>query len=85
MEDRISIQSLNPEYIYEEAIKNIPSIKSNALKLKSSKYAWNAARGGLLPQLSLSGQLGSNWTSTYKQYDGFTIDGTCLLYTSRCV
>lgn len=76
MEDRISIQSLNPEYIYEEAIKNIPSIKSNALKLKSSKYAWNAARGGLLPQLSLSGQLGSNWTSTYKQYDGFTIDGT---------
>lgn len=76
MEDRISIQSLNPEYIYEEAIKNIPSIKSNALKLKSAKYAWNAARGGLLPQLSISGQLGSNWTSTYKQYDGFTVDGT---------
>lgn len=71
MEERISIQSLNPEYVYQEAIKNIPSVKSSDLKLKSAKYSWNAARGGLLPQLSLSGQLGSNWTSTYKQVSGY--------------
>jgi outer membrane protein len=76
MEERISIQSLNPEYVYQEAIKNIPSVKSSDLKLKSAKYSWNAARGGLLPQLSLSGQLGSNWTSTYKQFNGYTINGT---------
>lgn len=76
MEDRLSIQSLNPEYIFQEAIKNIPSVKSSELKLKAAKYSWNAARGGLLPQLSLSGQLGSNWTSTYRQFDGFSINGT---------
>ena len=76
MEDRLSIQSLNPAYIFQEAIKNIPSVKSSELKLKAAKYSWNAARGGLLPQLSLSGQLGSNWTSTYRQFDGFSINGT---------
>jgi outer membrane protein len=76
MEDRLSIQSLNPEYIFQEAIKNIPSVKSSELKLKAAKYSWNAARGGLLPQLSLNGQLGSNWTSTYRQFDGFSINGT---------
>lgn len=76
MEDRISMQSLNPEYVFQEAIKNIPSVKSSELKLKAAKYSWNAARGGLLPQLSLSGQLGSNWTSTYRQFDGYSINGT---------
>lgn len=76
MEDRISLQTLNPEYIYQEAVKNIPSIRSVALKLKAAQKSWNAARGGLLPQLSLSGQLGSNWTSTYKQFDGYTLNGT---------
>jgi len=76
IENRISIQSLIPEYIYQEAVKNIPSVKSSELKLKAAKYSWNAARGGLLPQLSLGGQLGSNWTSTYKQFDGYSINGT---------
>lgn len=72
MEERINLQSLNPEYVYQEAIKNIPSIKSSDLKLKSAQHSWNAARGALLPQLSLSGQLGSNWTSTYKQVSGYS-------------
>lgn len=76
MEDRISLQTLSPEYIYQEAVKNVPSVRSAALKLKSAQKNWNAARGGLLPQLSLSGQLGSNWTSTYKQFDGYTLSGT---------
>ena len=76
MEDRISLQTLSPEYIYQEAVKNVPSVRSAALKLKSAQKNWNAARGGLLPQLSLSGQLGSNWTSTYRQFDGYTLSGT---------
>jgi outer membrane protein len=76
IEERISLQSLSPEYVYSEAIKNIPSVKSNELKLKSAKRSWDAARGGLLPQLSIGGQLGSNWTSTYKQFDGYSVNGT---------
>lgn len=67
MEDRISLQTMNPDYIYQEALKNIPSVRSSDLKLKSAEKALSAAKGGLWPQLSLSGQLGSNWTSTYKE------------------
>ena len=76
VEERISLQTLSPEYIYQEAVKNMPSLQSADLKLKAAQKNWQSARGNLLPQLSLSGQLGSNWTSTYKQYDGYTINGT---------
>ncbi|MCC6185574.1 MAG: TolC family protein [Chitinophagaceae bacterium] len=76
MEDRISLQSLSPEYVYEQAIKSIPSVRSNELKLRAAKHGWQMARGGLLPQLSIGGQLGSNWTSTYRQLAGYNIDGT---------
>lgn len=72
MEERIALQNMNPEYIYTQAIENIPSVKSADYKLKAAQKGWNAARGGLLPQLSIGGQLGSNWTSTFKQVSGFT-------------
>lgn len=72
MEDRISLETMNPDYIYQEALKNIPSVRSSELKLKSAQKSWSSARSALWPQLSLGGQLGSNWTSTYKQIDGYT-------------
>lgn len=76
MEERISLQNLNAEYIYEAAVKNIPSVRSSHLKLKAAEKNRDAMRGGLFPQLSLSGQLGSNWTSTYKQLVSYSSDGT---------
>jgi outer membrane protein len=75
MEERISLGSLNPDHIYAEAIKNIPSVRSSDFKLKSAQKAWSAARSGLWPSLSLGGQLGSNWTSTYRQFNGYNITG----------
>lgn len=76
MEDRIALQTLNPDYIYNEATKNIPSVRSSDLKLKAAEKAADAAKGALYPQLSIGGQLGSNWTSTYKQLAGFSLNGT---------
>ncbi len=76
MEDRISLNTLSPDYIYHEALRNIPSIRSSDLKLKSAQKNYDATKAGLWPQLSLGGQLGSNWTSTYKQLDGYNINGT---------
>lgn len=76
MEERISLQNLNAEYIYETAVKNIPSVRSSQLKLKAAQKNRDALRGGLFPQLSIGGQLGSNWTSTYRQLAGYTSDGT---------
>lgn len=76
MEDRISMQTLNPDHIYQEALINIPSVRSSELKLKSAEKNWSAARSALWPQFSIGGQLGSNWTSTYKQFDGYKLDGS---------
>lgn len=73
MEERIALQTLNPDYIYQEAIKNYASVRSADLKVSAAKKGLNAYKGALYPQLTLNGQLGSNWTSTYKQYDGITI------------
>jgi outer membrane protein len=76
MEERISLQNMNAEYIYETAVKNIPSVRSSQLKLKAAQKNRDALRGGLYPSLSLSGQLGSNWTSTYRQLSGYNTDGS---------
>ena len=76
MEERISLQTLSPDYIYQEATRNIPSIRSSELKLKSAEKAWHSSSGALWPQLTLGGQLGSNWTSTYRQLDHYDLDGT---------
>jgi outer membrane protein len=76
MEDRISLNTLSPDYIYHEALRNIPSIRSSDLKLRSAQKNYAATKAGLWPQLTLGGQLGSNWTSTYKQVDGYNVDGT---------
>jgi outer membrane protein len=76
MEERIALQTLNPEYIYQESVKNYASVRSADLKWNAAKKGLNAYKGALYPQLSLSGQLGSNWTSTYKQLTGTTSDGT---------
>ncbi|MGC4057057.1 MAG: TolC family protein [Chitinophagaceae bacterium] len=71
MEDRISLQTLNADYIYSEAVRNIPSIRSSNFKLRAAEKNRDAMRGGLFPQLSIAGQLGSNWTSTYKQFASY--------------
>ncbi|GAA4457863.1 TolC family protein [Rurimicrobium arvi] len=78
MEDRISLQTLNADYIYSEAVRNIPSIRSSNLKLRAAEKNRDAMRGGLFPQLSVAGQLGSNWTSTYKQFASYSTDGTYI-------
>lgn len=70
MEERIALQTLNPDYIYNEAVKTYAGMRSSYLKMEAAEKGWRAARGGLYPQLSLGGQLGSNWTSSYKQPTG---------------
>lgn len=72
VEERITLQNLNPEYIYEQALAQLPNIKSSTLKLASARKSRDAAWGALWPQLRLGGQLGSNWTSNYRQISGYS-------------
>lgn len=67
--------SMTPEDIYEYAVKNYGTVRSSTLKLKAAERQLWSARGGLLPQLGIGAQLGSNWSSTVKDVTGYNITG----------
>lgn len=67
--------SLTPEDIFIQAAKNFGTIRSSDYKLKATQKSFWAAKGALLPQLGMGAQLGSNWSSTVKEYTGFNITG----------
>lgn len=75
MEERIALQNLNPDVIYQEAVRSYAAVRSNNLKVQAADKGVEAAKGALYPQLGLNGQLGTNWTSTYKQLNGYRVDG----------
>lgn len=66
---------MNPEDIYAEAAKNFGSIRSAEFKLKAANRNFWMMKGGLLPQLSLGAQIGSNWASTFRNIKGFNVTG----------
>jgi outer membrane protein len=67
--------SASPEEIYDVAVQNYGTVKSSKLKLKAAERHLWSSRGGLLPQLSMGAQLGSNWSSTTKDVTGYSITG----------
>lgn len=75
IEDQIAVELLQPDYIYDQAFRVIPSVRSSALKYQAAEKSWKSARAGLFPQLTVNGQLGSNWTSTYQVFDKPIYDG----------
>lgn len=51
------------DQIFDAAKQTMPEVKSADLKVESSYYAVKAARGDMLPRLSLGGAIGSNYVS----------------------
>ncbi|MBS1689313.1 MAG: TolC family protein [Bacteroidetes bacterium] len=68
--DQITIASLTPAQVYEEAHKHFGSIKAAEYRYTAAKKGVNASRGALYPQLSFGAQFGTNWASTYSQITG---------------
>ncbi len=62
--------TLSPEQVYDVAKDHFGSIRSNQLKIAAAQKGLAAAKGNLYPQLSLGGQLGSNYASSYKELTG---------------
>jgi outer membrane protein len=81
------IASLQPDYVYDLAIKNMPQQRYNDLKMKAAEKSAAAAKGFMYPTLSAYGSLGSNYfvartpsyTPVFKQFvpsgDIVTISG----------
>jgi len=62
------VANLDPEDIFKTARDHFGSVKSSELKVKSATAGLDAARGGLYPQISLAGQMGTNWANNYQSY-----------------
>ncbi|MGJ8744816.1 TolC family protein [Polaribacter sp.] len=54
---------LNKVDVYEKALGILPEIQSSNLNIEANKKQLDIAKGGFLPTLSLSGSLGSGYTS----------------------
>ncbi|PQJ72987.1 TolC family protein [Polaribacter butkevichii] len=54
---------LNKVDVYQKALGILPEIQSSNLSIEASKKELDIAKGGFLPTLSLSGSLGSGYTS----------------------
>lgn len=82
--DNLDAALASPETIYEEASRNLGTIKSSELRVEAAKKGYNAAKGGLYPQLALSYQFGTNYATTFKDFtitdiNSEPVDGTYAL------
>jgi outer membrane protein len=71
--DKIPIEplgELQPDYVYNLAMNNQPLQKADSLHSKAAEYAVKSARGAMYPTLTAFGQLGSNYASTFEEYNG---------------
>ncbi|MCY7293291.1 MAG: TolC family protein [Ferruginibacter sp.] len=56
-----SIASLQPDYVFDLAIKNLPQQRFNDLKLLAAQKNVDAAKGRMLPSLSAFGSIGTSY------------------------
>lgn len=65
-----------PEDIYEIAKNNFSGMKSFDLKIKASEKNVAARKGSLYPQLGMGYQVGTNYSSSLKDYSDIQITGS---------
>ena len=72
------ISELQPEFVYQLALKNLPQQKVNNLRLLSAQSFVKAARGAMYPSVSMSANLQTNYSNLKSNGDliGTTIGGT---------
>ncbi len=66
---------INPEEIYLTAVKTMPAIYGAELRLAAARKGHSASVAGLFPQLALSVQAGTNYSTLNKDYN---ITGTTI-------
>ena len=59
----LTLDELQPEFVYSEAVKNLPQQKVNELKIKAAEKFVLSARGQMYPTISLFVGMGSNYAN----------------------
>jgi outer membrane protein len=70
-----SILQLQPETVFQIAMKNQPAQKANALRLQSFEAALRASRAAMYPTISLGGTLGTNFSSADRKVTSVSLLG----------
>ena len=69
------IADLQPDFVFNTALKFQPAQKSNELRIKSFEAAQKAARAQLYPTISAFGGLGSRFSNPFKAISGVQYNG----------
>lgn len=72
------LSELEPAYVYQLALTTQPLQQSDSMLVIGGEYAVKSARGAMYPSLSVFGQLGSNYGSTYREVSSFTPNADTL-------
>lgn len=59
----LTLEELQPEFVYAEAVKNLPQQRVNDLRIKAAEKYVAAARGQMYPTFSLFAGLGTNYAN----------------------
>jgi outer membrane protein len=67
------IAALQPDYVYDIALKNLPQQQFNDYKMKAAEKNKAAAKASMYPTLGAFGSLGSNYNNQAESITGSTI------------
>lgn len=68
-EANVSVKGFDLSQLVAQALANRSDVKAQDAQIRASRYALNAARGGVLPTISLSGSLSSGYSDQYRERD----------------
>lgn len=66
---------LNPDDIYISALRHFGGIEAAQFKVEAAEKNLHVVKAGLLPQLGLGAQWGSNYSTTIKDFSNISISG----------
>jgi len=76
--DGIKLQSfadLQPDYVYNVAAQNLPSVKAADLRVKAASKNELVAKSGFYPSLSFGYNLSSNFSNVFNYISGYNLTG----------
>ena len=76
--DDIKLQSfadLQPDYVFNVATQNLPSVKAADLRVKAASKNELVAKSGFYPSLSFGYNLSSNFSNVFNYISGFNLTG----------
>ena len=79
--DKIPVEpivNLQPDYVFDIALKNLPQQRVNELRLKAAEKYFAASKGAMYPTLSTFGTLGTNYNNKSRSVTGFNQTTTII-------